>query len=38
VTKNKKPWFIVEAKNSKHKEASDGLIIIKRSLNVPHAF
>lgn len=38
VTKNKKPWFIVEAKNSGHKAISRWLYYYQEKLNVPYAF
>lgn len=38
VTKNKKPWFLVEAKSSGSKGISRWLYYFKEKLNVPHAF
>lgn len=38
VTKNKKPWFIVEVKTSNHHGISKSLYYYQDELKVPHAF
>jgi predicted AAA+ superfamily ATPase len=38
VTKNQKPWFIVETKTAGNKGISKWLYYYKEKLNVPHAF
>lgn len=38
VTKNKKPWFLVEAKNSNNQAISANLHYYWKQLNVAHAF
>lgn len=38
VTKNKKPWFMVEAKASGDKSLSKWLYYYQKKLNVPHSF
>jgi len=38
VTKNKKPWFLVEVKSSDSKKISENLTYFQKQLDVPHAF
>jgi len=38
VTKDKKPWFLVEAKTSNNKGISKNLHHFQQELQVPHAF
>ncbi|MCH9704060.1 MAG: ATP-binding protein [Chlamydiae bacterium] len=38
VTKDKKPWFLVEAKATKNKGISKSLYYFQKELDVPHAF
>jgi hypothetical protein len=38
VTKNKKPWFLVEVKSSKTSPLSEQLAYFQQALDVPHAF
>ena len=38
VTKNQKPWFIVEVKSSGNKAISKWLYYYQKKLNVAHAF
>lgn len=38
VTKNNKPWFIIEAKNSHKTALSSALYYFQELLNIPHAF
>jgi len=38
ITKNRKPWFLVEAKSSGHQGISRWLYYYQEKLNVPHAF
>lgn len=38
VTKNKKPWFLVEAKKSNNQGISSSLNYYWKQLKVPHAF
>lgn len=38
VTKNNKPWFLVEVKTSNTQKISDNLLYFQKTLNVPHAF
>lgn len=38
VTKNRKPWFLVEAKSSGDRSISRWLYYYQKALNVPHAF
>lgn len=38
VTKNNKPWFLVEAKKSANNGISEHLYYYQKQLNVPHAF
>jgi len=38
VTKNNKPWFLVEAKKSSKNTISHSLSYYQKELNVPHAF
>lgn len=38
ITKNKKPWFLVEVKNSDNNSISDSLRYYADELNVQHAF
>ena len=38
VTKNDKPWILVEVKNSANNSLSKNLIFFKKELNAPYAF
>lgn len=38
MTKDKIPWFLVEAKVSTNKGISESLYYYSKELNVPHAF
>ncbi|MFT4553589.1 MAG: putative AAA+ superfamily ATPase [Chlamydiales bacterium] len=38
ITKNQKPWFLIEAKKSANKPISKGLVYFHKMLDTPHAF